>query len=78
MSWNQVSFSSFSKGLFANILRSLAHAELYLVLATVFRRFTFELFDTDISDIELAHDFFLPSPKLDSKGLRVKVTSVTS
>lgn len=57
---------------------SLAHAELYLAIATLFRRFTFELYDTDISDVELAHDFFLPSPKLDSKGVRVKVTSVDS
>lgn len=48
------------------------------MLANVFRRFTFELFDTDYSDIELKHDFFLPSPKLDSKGIRVKVISVDS
>lgn len=54
---------------------SLAYAELYLALATVFRRFAFELHNTDITDIELAHDFFLPSPKLDSKGLRVKFKS---
>ena len=57
---------------------SLAYAELYLALATVFRRFTFELYDTDFSDIELAHDFFLPSPKLDSNGLRVKTMFVAS
>jgi hypothetical protein len=56
----------------------LAHAELYLAVASVFRRFTFELYDTDLSDIELKHDFFLPSPKLDSEGLRVKVTSVAA
>ncbi|RDW72940.1 hypothetical protein BP6252_06847 [Coleophoma cylindrospora] len=57
---------------------NLAYAELYLALATVFRRFQFELYDTDVSDIELAHDFFLPTPKLDSKGVRVKVKSVAS
>ena len=55
---------------------SLAYAELYLCLAALFRRFTFELYDSDVSDIELKHDFFLPSPKLDSKGLRVKVVSI--
>jgi hypothetical protein len=60
------------------LISSLAHAELYLAVASVFRRFTFELYDTDLSDIELKHEFFLPSPKLDSKGLRVKVTSVTA
>jgi hypothetical protein len=55
---------------------SLAHAEMYLALATLFRRFTFELYDTDISDVALAHGFFLPSPKLNSKGVRVKVKAV--
>lgn len=52
---------------------SLAHAELYMTLAAVFRNFRFELYETDITDVELAHDFFLPSPRLDSKGVRVKV-----
>ena len=52
---------------------SLAHAELYMTLAAVFRNFEFELYQTDLSDVELAHDFFLPSPRLDSKGVRVKV-----
>ncbi len=47
-----------------------------MMLAAVFRRFSFELYQTDVSNVELAHDFFLPSPKLDSKGIRVKVTAV--
>ena len=45
-------------------------------MATLFRRFKFELFETDVSDVKLKHDFFLPSPKLDSKGVRVKVVEV--
>lgn len=57
---------------------SLAYAELYLALAAVFRRFTIELYETDFSDIKLKHDFFMPSPKLDSKGVRVKVISAAS
>lgn len=52
---------------------SIANAELYMTLAGVFRSFEFELYETDISDVELAHDFFLPHPKMDSKGVRVKV-----
>lgn len=52
---------------------SLAYLELYVVLAHLFRRFSFQLHETDVSDVELAHDFFLPSPKLDSKGVRVQV-----
>ena len=59
--------------LFAYLLPSLAHAELYMTLASVFRNFEFELYRTDLSDVELAHDFFLPSPRLDSEGVRVKV-----
>ncbi len=52
---------------------SLAYLELYVSLAHIFRRFKLELYETDASDVELAHDFFLPSPRLDSKGVRVKV-----
>lgn len=52
--------------------------ELYLVLAHVFRRLKLELYETDESDVELAHDFFLPSPKLDSKGVRVRVVGMES
>jgi len=55
---------------------SLAHAELSLVIAAIFRRFSFELYETDVSDVTLAHDVFLRSPKLDSKGVRVKVTGM--
>ena len=47
-----------------------------MALATLFRCYDFRLFETDRSDVELAHDFFLPSAKLDSKGVRVKVTRV--
>jgi hypothetical protein len=57
---------------------SLAYAELHLGLATIFRRFEFELYETDVSDVQLAHDFFLPSPKLDSEGVRVKVKSINA
>jgi hypothetical protein len=45
-------------------------------MAMLFRRFKFELYETDVTDVRLAHDFFLPSPKLDSKGIRAKIVSV--
>lgn len=32
---------------------SLAQAELYITLATVFSRFTFEIYETHISDVEM-------------------------
>ena len=54
----------------------MAYAELDLVLATIFRHLELELHQTDESNVKLAHDFFLPAPKLDSKGVRVKVIAV--
>lgn len=59
--------------LLTTLYHSLAYMELYIVLAQIFRRLVLELHSTDESDVELAHDFFLPSPKLDSKGVRVMV-----
>ena len=59
-----------------DVLLSLAHAELYMGIASLFRRFNLELYDTDASDLVLKHDFFLPAPKSDSKGVRVVVKSV--
>lgn len=47
--------------------------ELFICLATLFRKFDLQLYETDVTDVLLAHDFFIPSPKLDSKGIRVKV-----
>lgn len=47
-----------------------------MTLAMLFRRFKFELYETDISDVEVAHDFMVPQPKLDTKGMRVKVTGM--
>lgn len=54
---------------------NLAYCELYLTLAAVFApgRFRLELFETDISDVELKHDFLNTSPRLDSKGIRVTI-----
>ena len=46
-----------------------------MALATVFRRFSFELYETDVSDVEMARDCLLPMPKLGSKGVRVIVRS---
>lgn len=54
---------------------SLAYCELYLTIAAIFapNRFRFELFETDVTDVEIAHDFFNPYYKADSKGMRVTV-----
>ena len=53
---------------------SLTYAEIYIALAITFRRFEFEIYDTTRDDVNAKHDFFVASPKLDSKGIRAKVT----
>ncbi|KAF2703817.1 cytochrome P450 [Pleomassaria siparia CBS 279.74] len=55
----------------------LAWTELYLTLGMMFRRFKFETFEPDKTDVEMGHDFFFPVPKLGSKGVRVFVTSTS-
>lgn len=65
-------FLFFSKGPRSCLGQNLAWCELYLGMAAMFRNFEFELYETDVMDAEVAHDFWLPSAKLDSKGVRVK------
>jgi len=55
---------------------NLAYAEMYFAPASLFTRFEFKRFETDQSDVEVVHDFFNPSPKLDSKGVRETFTEV--
>ncbi|KMU91874.1 cytochrome P450 monooxygenase [Coccidioides immitis H538.4] len=66
-------FVGFGKGTRSCLGSNLAWCELYLIFATIFRYFDFELYKTDKSDVELVHDYFLPFPKLDTKGIRVRV-----
>jgi cytochrome P450 len=61
----------FSKGSRGCLGINLAQVEMYLTLAVLFRTFDFELFETDESDVALAHEFFVPISRLDSKGMRV-------
>jgi hypothetical protein len=49
---------------------------MFIGLAHVFRKFRLELYETDRSDVVMVHDFFLPCPKLGTKGVRVKVVEV--
>ncbi|KUJ20796.1 cytochrome P450 [Mollisia scopiformis] len=56
---------------------NLAYAEMYLTLATLVRRFDMELFETAVEDVTMVHDFFVAVPKLDSKGVRIKVTKAS-
>jgi cytochrome P450 len=64
---------NFSKGTRSCLGMNLAKAEIFLTLATIFHRFDMDLYETDESDVEIVHDFFNPSPRADSKGVRVIV-----
>ena len=43
----------------------LAYAELYLTLATLFRQFDMELFETDRKCVDPYYDYFAPFPEND-------------
>lgn len=50
-------------------------AELSLALAVLYRPNgpKFELFETDESDVKQAHDFLVPLPKIETKGVRALI-----
>ncbi|KAL5414760.1 hypothetical protein PMIN04_008884 [Paraphaeosphaeria minitans] len=65
----------FGKGTRACAGMWLAYAELYGMLGALFGPggigTRMELFETGVADVECVHDLFNPSPRLDSKGVRV-------
>ncbi|KAF3388205.1 Trichodiene oxygenase [Talaromyces pinophilus] len=66
-------FVPFGKGSRMCLGINLAQAELYLAIATVFGRFDFDLYETDLSDVQMKHAYLIPYPKWDTKGVRVRV-----
>ena len=54
----------------------LAYAELYMTMATVYRRFDFEIYETNVDDVKGVIDAFTMFAKKDSNGVRVKVRGV--
>ncbi|MCJ1466754.1 hypothetical protein MMC07_005374 [Pseudocyphellaria aurata] len=64
---------SFCKGSRSCIGINLAHAELYIGLATVFRKVRMELFDTQRDAVDMAADHMVQVPKAGTKGVRVLV-----
>lgn len=74
---------SFSQGSRQCLGMHLAYTELFVVHSEIWRRFGskedhgehgwWELFETDRSDVDMVADRFLPSPRADSKGMRIKV-----
>jgi cytochrome P450 len=63
----------FSRGSRVCIGMHLAWAEVTLMLAALFRPSgpRMELFETKEEDVIAAHDYIVPLPRLDSRGVRV-------
>ena len=66
---------AFGRGTRSCVGMQLAYAELYIGLSTLFRRFHFELFETNRTAVDLYMDTFVPRPKPGTKGVRVLVKS---
>ncbi|KAJ9602459.1 hypothetical protein H2200_013002 [Cladophialophora chaetospira] len=69
---------TFGKGRRACLGINLAYAELLFAVAMIFRNLELELFETTWEDVEIVHDFFVSMPRLDRKGVRVKVKAELS
>ncbi|KAF9883416.1 hypothetical protein FE257_003499 [Aspergillus nanangensis] len=67
---------NFSKGTRICLGLNLAYAELFLVFATMIRRFDLELFETSEKDIEFARDFGTPYPEEGNFSLRATVSGI--
>lgn len=63
----------YGKGSRICIGMNLAYAELNLTLEAVIGKSEFQLFNTTRADIDVAHDFVVGTPRVDSKGVRVLV-----
>jgi hypothetical protein len=73
--WLEVCVISLDQ-LFTTDLCSLAYAELFLVIATLVRRFDMELYETPKENIEFARDFGTPYPEKGNLSVRAIVTGV--
>ena len=66
-------FVPFSKGTRWCLGQNLAWAQLYIGLATLFRRVDLELFETGPEAVSAAREYFVPLPPPETKGVRVIV-----
>lgn len=79
---------AFSKGSRQCVGINLAYAEMYIILARIFRIYGskdvhgkddlgyLELFKTTSRDVEIVSDLFVPHPAPDSEGIRIRVKSL--
>jgi cytochrome P450 len=64
---------SFGRGTRSCVGMQLAYAEIYIGLASFFRRVNATLYRTNRADVDLARDRFAPRPCKGSLGVRVLV-----
>lgn len=65
---------SMGRGTYKCIGVNLANAEMCMAIAAI-ARYEMELFETDEDDVKFQYDYHVAHPKLDTKGVRVKVYS---
>ncbi|KAG9243560.1 cytochrome P450 [Calycina marina] len=69
----------FSRGNRKCLGYEFATAEIYIMLAAIFRRFDLDLFETTRErDVDFTRDCFLGQPSLESKGVRVQLSPIPS
>lgn len=66
---------AFGKGTRNCIGLNLGRAEIYLTLAHMIMNFDMELYATDVSDVRMVRDWYVPQPRLGSVGVRARVLS---
>ncbi|KAK3900297.1 Trichodiene oxygenase [Staphylotrichum tortipilum] len=69
-------FVPFGKGSRQCMGINLAFCELYTTIATIFTRYEFDLYETDETDVQMAHAYLVPYVKWESKGIRATVRKV--
>lgn len=72
--------SNFGRGSRQCAGMKLASAEIYLALAYLFRRLgrRVKLYDTQRErDVDYVHDYFIPAPSFESRGVRVVENAMT-
>ena len=52
---------------------SLAYCQITITLATLIRRFDFQLFETTVEDVTPSRDCFIAYPAKGRKGVRLRV-----
>lgn len=62
---------SFARGSRVCLGQHLAMMDMYVALATLFRRHKLQLFETDRSDVDFQVDLVRAMPKWESKGVRI-------